>query len=190
MIHPWKLTAGTQKSPNWKGTSSSIHLHDFELHVNCPGCKKSFQSTHVFPHPTETTPGEISVTWTHALSKVFLVKTHSTCWQGFFFEAEILEKICISPSHQMFKTYFGAFFWNRSPIPKLPPFGDFCWWQQYSCEKVCSKKKSNLLQLWRQPCALNLRFKAGGTGRPYPTHNKKFRPRRHKPLLNVKEYIV
>ena len=102
--------------------------------------------------------------------KCFLSK-HTPLVGKIFCEAEILEKICISPGHQMWKTYFGAFFWNRSPHSKLPPFGDFCWWQQYSCENVCSKKNSNLLQLWRQPCAFLLR-NTGQVGPGDPTQPK------------------
>ena len=72
--------------------------------------------------------------------KCFFVKTHPTCWQDFFSKQKSWRRFVYHQVTKCLKTYHGAFFWNRSHIPKLPPLGDFWWWQQYSCEKVCQKK--------------------------------------------------
>ena len=38
MVHPGRLTAGTYKSPIWKGKWSEPNLHEDMFHVNLPGC--------------------------------------------------------------------------------------------------------------------------------------------------------
>ena len=181
MIHPWKLT--------WKPKVTQLKRNIIfqtsilEFHVSFP----AFQSTHVFPHPTETTPGEISVTWTHALSKVFSLSKHTPLVGKIFSKQKSWRRFVYYQVTKCLKTYFGKFFWNRSPIPKLPPLGDFWWWQQYSCEKVCSKKIQPPPTLAPTMCLFWRNTRQVRTGRPYPTQIKKFRPRRHKLLLNVKE---
>ena len=154
------------------------------------GVTKSFQSTHVFPHPTETKPGEISVTWTHALSKVFFCQNTQHLLARFFSKQKSWRRFVYHQVTKCLKLIMANSFGTVPPIPKLPPFGDFWWWQQYSCEKVCSKKKSNLLQLWRQPCA----FFGGTHGRwdqtTLPNPKLQIPTTETQTSLEVKEYIV
>ena len=64
-LHPQKIYMEPKKSPNWKGTSSSIHLHFLVQNVNFSGCKslKVIFSSEDKPYPPQNVCRQSVLRW-------------------------------------------------------------------------------------------------------------------------------